>query len=108
MPFERLWLDCLDFKEKPASVSALVQQWSKLLPEALEHLFHKFTDHCHKTKLYRGYRLLAVDGSDLQFTPDPNDPLYYLPEANGQITVPLFLLFCLKIHVIPYYTIFVI
>ena len=77
-------LDCLDFKEKPASVSALVQQRSKILPEALEYLFHKFTDDCHKPKLYRGYRLLAVDGSDLQFTPDPNDPLCYFPGVNGQ------------------------
>ena len=77
-------LDCLDFKETPASVSALVQQRSKILPEALEYLFHKFTDDCHKPKLYRGYRLLAVDGSDLQFTPDPNDPLCYFPGVNGQ------------------------
>ena len=77
-------LDCLDFKEKPASVSALVQQRSKILPEALEYLFHKFTDCCHRPKLYKGYRLLAVDGSDLQFTPDPNDPLCYFPGVNGQ------------------------
>ena len=58
-------LDCLDFAEMPASVSALVQQRSKILPEALEYLFHKFTDCCQKLKLYKGYRLLAVDGSDL-------------------------------------------
>ena len=77
-------LDSLAFKEKPASVSALVQQRSKILPEALEYLFHKFTDDCHKPKLYRGYRILAVDGSDLQFTPDPNDPLCYFPGVNGQ------------------------
>ena len=77
-------LDCLDYKEKPASVSALVQQRSKILPEALEYLFHKFTDCCHRPKLHKGYRLLAVDGSDLQFTPDPNDPLCYFPGVNGQ------------------------
>jgi len=77
-------LDCPDFKKKPASVSALVQQRSKILPDALEYLFHKFTDCCHRPKLYKGYRLLAVDGSDLQFTPDPNDPLCYFPGANGQ------------------------
>ena len=77
-------LDCLDFKEMPASVSALVQQRSKILPEALEYLFHKFTDTCEKPKLYKGYRLLAVDGSDLQFTANPNDPLSYFPGVNGQ------------------------
>ena len=72
-------LDCLDFEEMPASGSALVQQRSKTLPEALEHLFHKFTDTCEKPKLYKGYRLLAVDGSDLQFTANPNDPLIAEP-----------------------------
>ena len=77
-------LDCLDFKESPASVSALVQQRSKLLPQALEYLFHAFTNRCHKPKLYKGYRLLAVDGSDLQFTANPNDPLSYFPGVNDQ------------------------
>ena len=77
-------LDHLDFKETPASVSALVQQRSKLLPEALQYLFREFTDKCHRPKLYKGYRLLAVDGSDLQFTANPNDPLSYFPGVNGQ------------------------
>ena len=77
-------LDCLAFEEAPASVSALVQQRSKLLPEALEYLFREFTNRCHKKKLYKGYRLLAVDGSDLQFTANPNDPLSYFPGVNGQ------------------------
>jgi hypothetical protein len=77
-------LDCLDFKDMPASVSALVQQRSKILPEALEHLFREFTNRCQKTKLYKGYRLLAVDGSDLQFTANPNDPLSYFPGVNSQ------------------------
>ena len=77
-------LDCLDFKKTPASVSALVQQRRKLLPEALEYLFQEFTNRCQKPKLYKGYRLLAADGSDLQFTANPNDPLSYFPGVNGQ------------------------
>ena len=77
-------LDCLDFEDVPASVSALVQQRNKILPKALEYLFREFTDKCQKIKLYKGYRLLAVDGSDLQFTANPNDPLSYFPGVNGQ------------------------
>ena len=77
-------LDCLAFQDTPASVSALVQQRSKLLPEALEYLFREFTNRCHNPKLYKGYRLLAVDGSDLQFNANPNDPLSYFPGVNGQ------------------------
>ena len=77
-------LDCLDFEDVPPSVSALVQQRSKILPKALEYLFREFTGRCQKPKLYKGYRLLAVDGSDLQFTANPNDPLSYFPGVNGQ------------------------
>ena len=77
-------LDCLDFDDTPATVSALVQQRSKILPSALEHLFHEFTRRCERPSRYKGYRLLAVDGSDLQFTADPSDPLSYFPGANGQ------------------------
>jgi len=77
-------LDCIDFEEMPATVSALVQQRNKLLPEALEYLFREFTNRCHNPKTYKGYRLLAVDGSDLQFTANPNDPLSYFPGVNGQ------------------------
>ena len=77
-------LDCLEFEDVPASVSALVQQRSKILPKALEYLFRVFTDRCQKPKLYKGYRLLAVDGSDLQFVANPDDPLSYFPGVNGQ------------------------
>ena len=77
-------LDCIDFEEIPATVSALVQQRNKLLPEALEYLFREFTNRCHNPKTYKGYRLLAVDGSDLQFTANPNDPLSYFSGVNGQ------------------------
>ena len=52
--------------------------------EALEYLFREFTNRCHKPKLYKGYRLLAVDGSDLQFTANHNDPLSFFPGVNGQ------------------------
>ena len=77
-------LDCLDFDDTPATVSALVQQRSKILPSALEHLFHEFTRMCERPSRHKGYRLLAVDGSDLQFTADPSDPLSYFPGSNGQ------------------------
>ena len=77
-------LDCIDFEEIPATVSALVQQRNKLLPEALEYLFREFTNRCHNPKTYKGYRLLAVNGSDLQFTANPNDPLSYFSGVNGQ------------------------
>ena len=44
------------------SASAFVQQRQKLLPSALEDLFHRFSDHLRPQKKFRGYRLLAADG----------------------------------------------
>ena len=67
-----------------ASVSAFVQQRSKILPEALEFLFHEFTTTCEEAKLCNGYRLLAVDGSDLQVTANPQDPDSYFPGTPSQ------------------------
>lgn len=67
-----------------ASVPAFVQQRSKILPEALEVLFHQFTEIWAKQKLYNGYRLLAADGSDIQFSADPNDKMSYFPGVHGQ------------------------
>ena len=67
-----------------ASAPAFVQRKAQLLPEALEYLFHRFTEETAKERLYKGYRLLAVDGSDLQIFADPNDPDTYYPGANGQ------------------------
>ncbi len=78
-------LDHLGSKDLPASVSALVQQRSKILPEALEYLFRKFVQLSDNPKSYKGYRLLAVDGSDLQFSANPSDPQSYFPGTGGQM-----------------------
>lgn len=75
------------FKCSPETVSssAFIQQREKLLPEALEFLFHEFTSACAKPKLYRGYRLLAVDGSEIQIPTNPRDLDSYL---SGSATQP--------------------
>ena len=46
-----------------ASTSAFVQRRAQLLPEAMEYLFHQFNEVTAKERLYKGYRLLAADGS---------------------------------------------
>ena len=67
-----------------ASAPAFVQRKAQLLPEALEYLFHRFTEATAKEHFYKGYRLLAADGSDLQIFADPKDADSYYPGANGQ------------------------
>ena len=43
---------------------AILKSRSKIKMSAFEQLFHKFNDTLENPKEYRGYRVLAVDGSD--------------------------------------------
>lgn len=61
--------------------AAFVQQREKLLPEAFQFLFHEFTKASLQPRTHNGYRLLAVDGSDLCITHNPKDLETYFP--NG-------------------------
>ena len=66
-----------------ATCSAFVQQREKILPEALELLFHRFTSSSINPNYYNDYRMLAVDGSDLCIAHNPNDTEnYFLSKEN--------------------------
>ena len=54
-----------DFSIDTPSASAFVQARSKIKPEAFRTLFDGFNNNTFKKKLYHGYRLLAIDGSEL-------------------------------------------
>lgn len=45
--------------------SALIQARNKIKVETFKILMDRFNDKTHKDKLYKGYRLLAIDGSEL-------------------------------------------
>ena len=69
-----------------ASSSAFIQQRDKLLPYAFEFLLNEFTRFFQDLKTYEGYRLLAVDGSDLNICHNPNDVDTYfqsIPNTKG-------------------------
>ena len=61
------------YDAETATSSAFVQQRDKILPDALELLFHRFTASAVNPNYYDGYRMLAVDGSDLSIAHNPND-----------------------------------
>ena len=66
-----------------ATSSAFVQQRDKILPDALELIFHRFTASAVNPNYYDGYRMLAVDGSDLRIAHNPNDTEnYFLANEN--------------------------
>lgn len=63
-----------------ATSSAFVQQRSKLKPEAFEHIFRSFntlTGHRDKNT-FDGYKLLAVDGSDINIAKNPESDTYFV------------------------------
>lgn len=74
-------LDNFSYNIETPSSSAFVQQRHKLLPEAFQYLFYQFTRRTMPSKLYNGYRLLAVDGSDISIYHNPSDSDTYFP--NG-------------------------
>lgn len=54
-----------DFSLKTPTASAFVQARSKIKVEAFQTLFNSFNEKTHKDKLFKDYRLLAIDGSSL-------------------------------------------
>jgi len=63
---------------RTVSVSAFVQQRDKILPEAFDDAFHEFNDQTDflDTQRYEGYKLYAVDGSDVVFATNPLSEAY--------------------------------
>jgi hypothetical protein len=80
-PIREELLDYFDYDINTATVSAFVQARSKILPEAFEELFHSFNKAYPCTETYKGYRLIAVDGSDLNIPYAPEDLDTY--HSNG-------------------------
>lgn len=77
-------LDYFKFDPTTASTSAFVQQRAKIKWEAMEYLFQCFVNNVPAKGLFRGHRLLAVDGSALQIFTDPTDKDSYYPGAEGK------------------------
>jgi hypothetical protein len=78
-------LESQGYDVNTATTSAFVQQRNKILPSAVEFLFHEFTQSYTEIKDYRGYRLLAVDGSDLHIATNPADTdTYFQNHLNSK------------------------
>ena len=66
-----------------ATSSAFVQQREKILPEAFEFLFHRFTSTSVNPNYYDGYRMFAVDGSDLNVAHNPEEKENHYAATNN-------------------------
>lgn len=73
------------FRQDAPSHSALIQQRSKLDPGAFEDLFFRFTDALSPDLTRKGYRLFAVDGSDIYIPRNKMDAeTYRVSDAYGK------------------------
>ena len=66
------------------SASAFVQQRSKLRKEIFTDLLYRLNQSFSPQSLYKGYRLLAADGSDVHYPTNPNEPDNYFPVTNSK------------------------
>ena len=67
------------------SSSAFVQQRGKIKPELFSDLFARSNEVMDKydTKTYKGYKLYAVDGSDINIAYDETADTYWVPNNQG-------------------------
>lgn len=75
-------IDYFDFATDTVTTSAFVQQRDKLLPIALEYLLHEFTHSFKYSKTYKGYRLLAIDGSSISVPMNPGHKESYFQQSG--------------------------
>ena len=81
---DRELLELWNFEENTPTKSAFVQSRDKIRPEAFSQVFSVFSDSLRKPKKYRGYNLLAVDGSRLNIFHNPTDSETHIKRKNGK------------------------
>lgn len=74
-----------DHAEETPTVSALTQQRGKILPTYFPEILKRFNNQYPGRTRYKGYRLLACDGSDINIFRNPDDPTsYYRNSSNDK------------------------
>ena len=76
--------DWFGYTPSTATASAFVQQRNKIRSKAVEMIFNEFVASAMPTMTFRGYRLFAVDGSDLRLPSDPTNDFSIIRNAEGQ------------------------
>ena len=70
-------------KKDVPTVSSFIQRRNRILPEAFQFLFFQATESVCRPKTYKGFRLLACDGSDINIPHNPDDKTTYFQSATG-------------------------
>ncbi|MBO5342049.1 MAG: IS4 family transposase [Lachnospiraceae bacterium] len=79
----------------PVSASAFVQQRDKIPWTVMEEVFESFNSKCKDTKTYKGYRVLAIDGTTINMARNPKSDSFVInnstPKGYNQLHVnPLY------------------
>lgn len=74
---EKELLEYFDYDTYTVTGSAFTQQRDKISSSVFKSLFKQFTHHFDHYKTFMGYRVVAVDGSDLHIPHNPMDPETY-------------------------------
>ncbi len=81
--------DLSKIKKTTLTPSAFVQQRSKISSAAFKDVLKYFNESCKDSKTYRGYRLIAVDGSDINCPRNTKSENYFstiqYPKGYNQI-----------------------
>lgn len=77
-------LDFFQPRSRFPTVSAFIQQRNKLLPSVFQDLFMSFSKDNIPNRTFKGYRLLAVDGTELSAPPNPEEKECYFPAQKGK------------------------
>lgn len=68
--------------EEIVTSSAFIQQRDKLVDDVFEEIFHRFNQSMTDMKTFRGYKLYAVDGSDINIAYDEQADTYVKPQMH--------------------------
>ncbi len=67
-----------------ASAAAFVQQRKKLDVSCMEDVLENFNALCNDEKTYKGYRILAIDGTTVNMARNPQSESYMKPTTNDK------------------------
>ena len=78
-------LKYFEYRKNIPTASSFCQQRAKILPEALQTLLYRFNKH-FKTKLFRGFRILACDGSEFRLPLNQKDKTTYMKPSPTYVS----------------------
>ena len=76
-------LDWFGYAVETGTTTPIIEERNKIKPETLKDIFQTMINQCDENIFYKGYRLLAIDGSDLRLPSNRTNRFSYIQnDAN--------------------------